>query len=150
LVESRNRFLSRPLITALVTAVLALSLVVLTVPSFRRAAADQLRLSMTHIPERVTELYFTEPAALPAAYETGQPVQFSFTVRNLEHRDMRYRYQLAAGDTYESADGVMEVKDGASAVMAMVLPASDYGAQPVVTVRLPDQGQAIHFRMARQ
>lgn len=47
-------------------------------------------------PERLTELYFSDPTHLPATYTPGRTQSVSFTVHNFEHQTTDYRYTLTA------------------------------------------------------
>ena len=52
-------------------------------------------------PERLTELYFTNPNNLPSTYNLSLNQQFGFTVHNLEYRNTDYTYQVLE----QSSDG---------------------------------------------
>jgi hypothetical protein len=46
-------------------------------------------------PERLTELYFTDHAALPTSYSPGATQTVSFTVHNLEYRTTSYHFVIS-------------------------------------------------------
>ncbi|HEX6462476.1 MAG TPA: hypothetical protein VFZ58_04385 [Candidatus Saccharimonadales bacterium] len=61
---------------------------------YKEAAATQLqRLNILPQPERLTELYFSEPATLSRLSKVGSQL-LSFTIHSLEHRPTVYTYQL--------------------------------------------------------
>jgi uncharacterized membrane protein len=45
-------------------------------------------------PERLTELYFTNPTKLPTVYTAGVTQDVSFTVHNIEYAPVSYTYQV--------------------------------------------------------
>jgi hypothetical protein len=47
-------------------------------------------------PQRFTELYFTDHHKLPSTIHVGTTQEFPFTVRNLEHQNTTYHYQIIA------------------------------------------------------
>lgn len=49
----------------------------------------------------VTELYFTDDKQLPAAVKADSTHEVAFTVRNLEHETMTYRYTLVITEAGE-------------------------------------------------
>jgi len=57
-------------------------------PSIKEAIA----LATTHKPETFTELYFENHIDLPKTINRWQQYSFTFTIHNLEYKDMDYRY----------------------------------------------------------
>ena len=53
-------------------------------------------------PERLTELYFTNPNNLPSTYNLSLTQQFGFTVHNLEYRNTDYSYQVLEQNSDDS------------------------------------------------
>lgn len=47
-------------------------------------------------PERLSELYFTDHAALPKLLNAGSNHSVNFTVHNLEHQTTTYHYKIVA------------------------------------------------------
>jgi hypothetical protein len=58
------------------------------VPSIRNAVT----LATTAKPEAFTELYFEDHNDLPKTIERYKEYSFSFTIHNLEHKDVEYSY----------------------------------------------------------
>ncbi len=61
-----------------------------TIPSFR----ETVILATTVQPERFTELYFENHLTLPKNITMYQTEKFSFTIHNLEYKDMQYPYEV--------------------------------------------------------
>jgi hypothetical protein len=107
-------------------------------------------LDLIPIPERYTELYFTNPAAIPTSITAGKPATFSFTVVNHEGVTTTYPYSSYFVDPSAEriilASGTISLADGASAT----IPVSyKFAAAPVtgeVVVDLPSlNDQSIDF-----
>lgn len=49
-------------------------------------------------PQKLTELYFTNPNSLPTGYSIGQPQIISFMVHNLEYKTKDYRFNIIESD----------------------------------------------------
>lgn len=75
---------------------------IVAIPDIRH----QLILATTRQPETFTELFFENPLALPQKITHGKKYQFSFTIHNLESKDMTYPYVV-----YLSRDGVKTIID---------------------------------------
>jgi uncharacterized membrane protein len=45
-------------------------------------------------PEKLTELYFTNPNNLPTTYSPGQQQDVQFTIHNIEYKTEHYTYQI--------------------------------------------------------
>lgn len=50
-------------------------------------------------PEKITELYFTEPTKLPSEFTPGTNLAIGFTLRNLEHHPTTYSYTIEQTST---------------------------------------------------
>ena len=68
--------------------------------------------------ERFTELYFTNPAAIPTSTLVGQTMSFAFTIQNLEGVTTTYPYtsyfEDPTGGTISLAHGIVTLADNAS------------------------------------
>jgi hypothetical protein len=63
----------------------------------RAAFAKQLsNWQVTPLPQRYTELYFTDYRKLPTSYTVTKPQKLAFTVHNLEHQVTSYDYKFVA------------------------------------------------------
>jgi hypothetical protein len=116
------------------------------VPSFNQA----LILATTVKPEAFTELYFEDHLSLPGKIVPGKENIFSFTVHNLENRDMQYSYEV-----YLDQSGAKQAVDSGSFLIKnneyktviekfkILLPAS----RIKVVVDLKNKNQQIDFWM---
>ncbi|HEY8999160.1 MAG TPA: DUF1616 domain-containing protein [Candidatus Saccharimonadales bacterium] len=101
-------------------------------------------------PERLTELYFTHPTALPTTYAAGQTQTVAFTAHNLEHRITTYTYSIAANDETGNASQTLAhgtftlAEDQTKNVTANVtLPA--LGNREQITVSLTNVSTSIDY-----
>lgn len=105
-------------------------------------------------PERFTELYLENYTQLPKAVVAGQVVPFSFTIHNLEGKEMAYEYWV-----YALKDGEERVTVDQQTVSAAhdeyktidvtyQYPASTTSA--VIYVDLIDLDQQIHFKLSAE
>jgi len=106
-------------------------------------------------PERLTELYFTNPNKLPKTYTPGQPQEVSFTVHNLEYRSMNYRYQI----TQSSQDGQQSqvMNTGAFSLghdlyhtAAVNIPTVNLGDNVKVEVKLINTNESIDYLLKKE
>lgn len=58
------------------------------------AIKKTLVLATTNIPESYSELYFENHNYLPWKIESNQVYGFTFTIHNLENKDMEYAYEV--------------------------------------------------------
>ncbi len=75
-------------------------------PSLIPAIKNTWTLATTVQPETFTELYFENHTQLPNSIEPNKTYNFSFTLHNLEYRDMNYPYEV-----YIDADGTKQMLD---------------------------------------
>lgn len=102
----------------------------------------------THQPERYTQLYFTDPAHLPAFAPLGKPQVIPFRIVNHEHASKTYTYETQvtiAGKT-SAYRGTVTLADGQGAdeTLGFTIPAARM--QAAITVRLVGTGQTLSFR----
>jgi len=58
------------------------------------AIKDAIAMATTVKPETFTELYFENHASLPMTIIYNQIYSFSFTIHNLENKDVNYQYEI--------------------------------------------------------
>lgn len=102
----------------------------------------------THQPERYTQLYFTDPAHLPAFARPGKAQIITFRIVNHEHTGKIYTYETRvtiAGKT-STHRGTVMLADGQSAneTLGFTIPAARM--QAAIAVRLVGTSQTITFR----
>lgn len=100
-------------------------------------------------PERLTELYYENHTALPNSYTPGVPQSFSFTVHNLEYRDMRYDYQVVqtSEDGKQSqtlASGHFDLPQDAYRTVPTTITPADLGPRTQITTVISPQ-ESIHY-----
>jgi len=119
--------------------------VIFSIPKFSEA----FRLATTKLPETFTELYFENHSNLPSTIERQKIYTFSFTVRNLENRDMTYPYEVYVlrGDTREVVDqGVLSVRNNENVTITESIGPLKKTRKKVV-VELTQKKQIISFWM---
>ena len=116
---------------------------------FSHQIAHQLALSFTRQATPYTELYLTDPKALPTTLAVPGPNLFTFTVSNHERREHVYAYVVTlTGPQGTSAieRGTIDLKDGmkASRVVDVVTPESH--AVYLIKVTIADPLETVDFR----
>jgi hypothetical protein len=108
-------------------------------------------LKMLPIRERFTELYFNDPI-LPHSIINKENIQFSFTIHNLEGKDMKYDYSVyyksESGRILNIASGRKALKDGDNVSLAVNFSGTMEGMSDdngAIFVELPQYDQSIHF-----
>jgi hypothetical protein len=106
-----------------------------------------------HQPEAFTELYFADPAKLPAAIQAGQEVPLNFVLHNSEGKPMIYKYRITFagpdGDEQTLAEDWVGVEAGHTRTINqdVLIPRGE--GRGDVSVKLINKGQAIHFWVER-
>ena len=122
-------------------------------PLLRSATGNFFRLSTTHQPERLTELYFTNPSNLPESYSAYGANQVLFTIHNNEDHPVTYRYRIynATAPNESIIQTVTLSERSYRSVVGSVdhLPALDFGHQLEIIIELIDQKQTIDFWVSR-
>lgn len=95
-------------------------------------------------PERLTELYFTDPQALPTTYVPGQEQTVAFTVHNIEYRPTTYTYtvqQVSNGTTGQPlATGVFRLIQNQTKQITVPVMLASSSAQSKVQITLAYNG----------
>lgn len=103
---------------------------------------------MSRHPTPFTELYFTRPSSLPKPLATGGPSTFEFTIVNRETSATTYRYVVsgaARAATQPIASGQVTLPSGTAANVPVSFIPTEAGADYLVTVRLADRPEVVHF-----
>ena len=108
-------------------------------------------------PERLTELYFTQPNNLPSSYTPGQPQTVSFTVHDLEYRTTTYHYQIIEQNQDTDASqtlnqGSFTLAQNAYRQQAVNIVTTDMGSHAKVEVQLTnvnDVNESIDYLLSR-
>ena len=115
------------------------------------AGRHQWALSLIRQPTPYTSLFFTKPAALPAAVSWDAPVPVSFSIQNNQGRPTAYRYVItdsAANQTQQLAEAKRTVRSGATWTVSIVLH-PDCAATPCrFDIALPGHPETIDFQVS--
>lgn len=93
-------------------------------------------------PESFTELYFNNHQDLPKYNQDAY--EFSFSIHNLENKDINYKYQILVDDKIVLFDTI-EVKDKEEAVIPVSIEINKDFERARIQVLLPEKDQEIHF-----
>jgi hypothetical protein len=132
---------------------LFLVLLILLIVAFSIPQVKQVLALATQVrPETFTELYFENHATLPRIIRPGQTSGFSFTVRNLESKTVKYPYvvYLTNGiQTFNLDLGTITLADTESKTLKVSFtPKTNIRTQ--IVVDLVNQNQKISFWMSPQ
>jgi hypothetical protein len=130
-----------------VVAALAVAAAVVESDSLRRETVR----SVMREPTPFTELYFTNHVRLPTRLRASRPNVFSFTIANHEGRATSYAYVVTArsGDgTTEVARDTITIERGGAAIERVAFTPRRPNTAYLITVRLRDRVETIHFRRA--
>jgi uncharacterized membrane protein len=103
----------------------------------------------THQPERYTELYFSDPTTIPTTAAEGRQLPVSFTIHNVEAKDMKYTYDLtfttAVGKTLIQEQQSFSLLTNDSKTITTDIQVPAYSGKAEVQILLPSLHQSIHF-----
>jgi len=129
-----------------ITIVLASALIILL--NWVRQTQPFIKAT-THQPERFTELYFTNPNNLPTTVSSGQVVPISFTIHNVEARDMTYDYSVILTDPSGRSSLLdrqeLSLANGGTKVVTDESTLPRLSGRAEISVVLQNQSEAIHF-----
>lgn len=96
-------------------------------------------------PQRLTELYFTNPQQLPESIKAEDTQKVAFTIHNLEHQTTTYRYALIAMSPDNNVqqvlgNGDLTLAHGQSRDIAQAMTIPPLGTQVMVKVDLHYDG----------
>jgi len=116
--------------------------------AFPHQIAHQIAISITRQPAPYTELYFSNPQALPTSLSLSRLNLFKFTIVNHEGHDTIYSYVVTLASSHGAATiarGRIDVGNGMKATRVVnvvpIRPATKY----VVTTALRGRLETIHF-----
>lgn len=113
-------------------------------PGARRQIAE----STSQKPAAFTELYFTDPAALPKHLSTASPNFFGVTVANHEGTTVVYSYLVTVESilgTATVARGQVSIAAGGRADALEQFTPPQAGTTYEITIQLVGRPEAIHF-----
>lgn len=134
----------------------ALILVVVISSSWwRPAITNQLnKWKLLPEPEKLTELYFTQPNSLPNTYIPGQAQKVNFTVHNVEYQTMTYQYKIVeesqSGSQQQTLiSGSFKLSENQYKSTSFTSPLTDMGPQAKVVVEIPTVNESIDYLLTR-
>ena len=103
----------------------------------------------TRQPQPYTELYFTSPGKLPSITKIGQSLAVSFTLHNVEGRNVTYTYDI----NFTTADGrttllrhqQLSLANGRTAVATSPITIPTHTGREEISVVLEHRPEAIHY-----
>jgi len=104
-------------------------------------------------PERLTELYFNNSSNLPMTYTPNQSQSFSFTVHNVEYRNMTYYYTISVGSSQSSSTplqrGSFYLAQNQYKNIPVSLMVPDLGSRIQIIVTLTNPSESIDYWVVR-
>lgn len=136
--------------------IVVLIVVVALVTGYRHQIDNQLRSwKVLPEPEKLTELYFTDPNSLPTKYVPGQTQDVKFTVHNIEYQTETYHYII-----YESNESGSQTQQLVSSAFvlgqnqykneAVSIPTADLGSRVKVEVYLSNVNESVDYWMNKE
>ena len=116
--------------------------------AFPHQIAHQIAISMTRQPEPYTELYFTNPQALPTSLSLSRPNLCMFTISNHEGHDAIYSYVVTLSRLHGAkiiARDSIDVGDNKKTTTVVNVVPPRRATKYVVTVTLRGRPETIHF-----
>jgi hypothetical protein len=116
------------------------------------AVKEAIVLATTVKPETFTELYFEDHLNLPKKIELEEEQSFKFTIHNLEHKDMTYKYDIKAIDnkediTLSSGSATLSHNEYKTIDESYILATTS--GRMKIQVLLVDQNQSIDYWMEK-
>lgn len=147
MLQKNNNFTRYALVFAILTVV-----IVAGAYTYRSAAYKQLdAFKLIPRPERFTELYFENHTNLPKTKVKNETIFFSFTVHNLEGKDMQYPYVVYFKNNYGTTtvekSGAF-VKDNEYKTITESYTFKSNSPQETLYVELTDKHQELHFALS--
>lgn len=133
------------------TAYALLAVLVIVCAFTHSAIARQLNnWKLLPQPERLTELYFTDPSSLPSDYTPNGNQTVTFTTHNLEYRTTTYNYVVTAGgmDTsqiQELASGTFTLPQNGVRKLTVPITLPALSQREEVSVNLTNVSTSIDF-----
>jgi len=115
---------------------------------FPAQVKHQLEISVFRQPTPYTQLFFSNPTALPEKLEVGHPNKFSFTVVNDQGSSEAYRYTVTVtgGKLQRAASaGTFTLNDGQSVTRTSEIVPMSRGAKYLIKVTLSGTTDFIQF-----
>jgi hypothetical protein len=141
----KARRVRRPFIVMLSSAGLLAALYVASPQQF----AHQIEISVIRQPTPNTQLFFSDPGAIPSRLRRDLPNRFAFTITNDEGRASLYHFAVlmntAGSSTTVVANGSLRLADQGTATRTIALVPKKRRHRYLITVVLNGSGQSIHL-----
>jgi hypothetical protein len=108
----------------------------------------QIEISIVRQRNPYTQLYFTDPKALPAHLKVNKNNVFEFTIENNEGREFSYTYTVTLADSRSHAvasKATTTISDGQRTTRQVAVQPKDLNSTYLITVTLQGANQSIHF-----
>jgi hypothetical protein len=134
-----------------VATVIVLCFITLTAglyAAFPEQFKHQVELSFIRQPTPYTELFFSDPVALPAKLRIDKPNSFTFTIVNDEGRSDSFNYSVVVStgkSVNVSRRGSVTIRNSGSASRTVAVVPKSRKSRYLITVVLGVSGQSIHF-----
>ncbi|HEV2412373.1 MAG TPA: hypothetical protein VGS28_01045 [Candidatus Saccharimonadales bacterium] len=104
-------------------------------------------------PERLTELYFSNPNSLPSTYKANQTQNIAFTTHNLEYHREDYHYTITeTGADHKSSvlgSGAFELAQNQYEHKSQPVSLTDLGSRVQVTISLTNFNESVDYLLNR-
>lgn len=134
--------------TLYLIAIIELGIVSLLAFKQNPAIKNTMVLATTIKPEAFTELYFENHTKLPHSVTSSTPATFTFTIHNLENRDMKYHYTTYADLGNEKIvidEGMVTLKHNAYKSLTERFTTDHLFGRMKIIVALTNKQQQINF-----
>ena len=137
-----------------ITGLLILALILISIISAPAIKHQLNSWKLLPQPERLTELYFTNPNNLPTTYTPGQNQTVSFTVHNLEYRTTTYNYAINEVNqdgsvTQPLISDSFTIDQNQFKQVATAVTPIDMGSRVKISVELKTKNQAIDYLVTK-
>jgi hypothetical protein len=116
--------------------------------AFPSGFVHQVEISIVKQPTSYTQLFFSNPSALPGKMAIDQENKFTFTIINDENRSETYEYIVTmrvSGSVAIIRRGSAKIINGESASFTVDVRPRARRSRYQITVALVGTGQSIHF-----
>ena len=114
-----------------------------------RQFVHQIEISLIKQPTPYTQLFFSDPSAIPGTLRLDRPNKFTFTVVNDEGQSSFYHFAVAVNtaglSTTVVAIGSLQLDDGGTGTRTVAFVPKKRRHRYLITVVLDGSGLSIHF-----
>lgn len=105
-------------------------------------------------PERLTELYFTQPNNLPSTYTPGQQQTVRFTTHNIEYQTETYQYKIVeqnqdGSQSQQLSSSSFTIKQGQYEGLNVGVTPVDLGTRVKIIIDLTTVNEQINYWVNR-